>query len=190
LGLNITESSSSFTPDIADTEPEIADTETATFAPDFVSFDTLENGVLTQLSDNICLEDGILTQFYGSGVPIEQEHDSLDSFSVLLSQGVTIFLTILIAKTKARAKDLTQEKERDPKEMYLLRFNRMKTFLAAHMIAVCDLFIFPPICWQIPMKEIQMKSETSKAIVLKICMISFKFFSLAAVIHYYLHVVG
>jgi hypothetical protein len=87
LGLNITESSSSFTPDIADTEPEIADTETATFAPDFVSFDTLENGVLTQLSDNICLEDGILTQFYGSGVPIEQEHDSLDSFSVLLSQG-------------------------------------------------------------------------------------------------------
>ena len=66
---------------------------------------------------------------------------------------VTIFLTILIAKSKARAKDLTQEKERDPKEMYLLRFNRMKIFLAAH-IAVCDLFIFPPICWKIPMKQI------------------------------------
>ena len=81
MGLNITESSSSFTPDIADTE-------TATVATDFVSFDTLENGVLTQLSDSICLEDGILTQFYGHGVlPIEQEHDSLDSFSVLLSQG-------------------------------------------------------------------------------------------------------
>ena len=88
MGLNITESSSSFTPDIADTEPEIADTETATFAPDFVSFDTLENGVLTQLSENICLEDGILTQFYGFGVAIEEQYqDSLDSFAVLLSQG-------------------------------------------------------------------------------------------------------